>query len=129
MIENRTFEQGMRRANKAEEKQNMKLARDRATAKGRGRGRGRGNRYMQEARPLQPSVERKGETKFHSANEKTLRETGSRTPPHLRGIGKGISQIKDGHSVKETAQGKGQLPESMKARLAVLDDDDDYFTI
>lgn len=127
MIENRTFEQGMRRANKAEERQNLKLARDRATV--RARGRGRGNKSTQEGRPLQPSVERRGETNFHSANEQKLREMGSRTPPHLKGIGKGRSQTNDGHGVEKSAQGRDQLPNNMKARLAALDDDDDYFTI
>lgn len=95
----------MRRANKAEDRR----ARDRA--KPSGMGRGRGAKSTQDPRPLQSSVEHKG---------------GRRTPPHLRGVG---SRPKNVHGVQGTSQGKSQLPDSMKARLTALDDDDDYFTI
>lgn len=127
MVENRTFEQSMRRANKAEEKRNLKLASGRAKASGRGRGCGNG--HTPGSRPLQPSVERKRETKFHSANEQQVREMSNPTPPHLRAIGKGSSQTDEGRLPEHTAKGKGPLPNSMKARLAALDDDDEYFTI
>jgi len=86
IVENRTFEQGMQRGNKAEEKQKSKLARDRAMGS-------------------------------------------SRTPPHLRGIGKDSSQTDDGRGAEDTYKGGGPLPDSMNARLAALNDDDDYFTI
>lgn len=125
MIEKRTFDQGMRRANKAEAIKNHTLNLTKNNTKAGRRGRGRGNSRTQEARLSQPSAQGKGERKFHSANEKLLLEMENRTSPSMNS-----GSLVNDHDAQDTAKGNGPLPDSMKARLAALyDDEDDYFTI
>jgi len=122
----------MRRANKAEEKRNRQNATNRSRG-GRGggqRGGALGSGYAQDFPPLRPSVERKGDVKFHAANEAKLREMANRTPPHLRVINKKESKGKaadDGDD--ETEGGVPLLDQNTAARLAALDDIDEYFLI
>ena len=134
MTEKRTFEQGMRRADRVEEKRNGKFTKGKASGGGRGRGRGGrvlGSGYEQDFPPLKPPVvERKGEVKFHAANEQKMREISDRnpTPPHLRTVtnkqkpkGKGTKDDED----HEEGGGVPVLDRKTAARLAALDDDDD----
>lgn len=133
MHSDKVFEQGMRRANKTEEK-----ARRGRGGGGGGRGgpggggRGRGgysansqNNYP----PLQPSLDGPGVTQFHSANGKRGREMAARggqhggyLAPYLLDGGRG--------DVKAPRKENAGLSDQMKSRLQALDDEDaDYFTI
>lgn len=124
MVEKRAFDQGMRRANKAEAIKNHTLIPTKNKTNAGGRGRGRSNGHTQGARSSRPSAQGNGETKFHSANEKLLLEMQNRTLPSMNGPD--VNDHKEQHIAKES----GPLPDSMKARLAALyDDEDDYFTI
>ena len=72
----RAFQQGLNRAVKAEEKFNRNYARSDARSRPRGDRRGgRGtNGYDEYYLAMKPSIERKGEIKYHAANEKKMRE-------------------------------------------------------
>lgn len=123
MRADKDFEQGMRRADKAEAKGRRRGGggSGRGGFGGRGRGPSYGGNAHNDFPPLQPSMEGPGVTQFHSVNEKRQREKaangssqGSYPAPQPRG-GK-----------KENVA----LSEHMKNRLKILDDeDDDYFTI
>ena len=72
MAEARAFQQGLNRALKAEEKYNRNYTRNRQRGDHLG---GKGTKAYDENSPtLKPSVERKGEIKYHAANEKKMRE-------------------------------------------------------
>ena len=72
----RAFQQGLNRAVKAEEKINRKYARSDARSRQRGdRCGGKSTTgYDEEYPALRHSIERKGEIKYHAANEKKMRE-------------------------------------------------------
>ena len=76
MAQARAFQQGLNRALKAEDKQNRNYAR--VDSRNRQRGDRRGGKYTNghdEYYPmLKPSIERKGEIKYHATNEKKMRE-------------------------------------------------------
>ena len=76
MAQARAFQQGLNRAVKAEEKYNRNYMRGEARNRQRGdRCGGKGTNGHDEGYPaLKPSVERKGEIKYHTANEKKMRE-------------------------------------------------------
>lgn len=76
MAQARAFQQGLNRAMKAEEKSNRRYASSDARSRQRGDRRGsKGtNGYDQEYPKLKPSIERKGEIKYHAANEEKMRE-------------------------------------------------------
>ena len=75
MHEARAFQQGLNRATKAEDKLNRNYARGMARNRQRDHRGGKGtNRYDEEYPALKPSIERKGEIKYHAANEKRMRE-------------------------------------------------------
>lgn len=76
MAEARAFQQGLNRAVKAEDKSNRNHARSDARNRQRGyRPGGKGTQGYDENYPtLKPSVERKGEIKYHAANEKKMKE-------------------------------------------------------
>lgn len=76
MAEARAFQQGLNRAVKAEDKSNRNHARSDARNRQRGyRLGGKGTQGYDENYPtLKPSVERKGEIKYHAANEKKMKE-------------------------------------------------------
>ena len=80
MAQAHAFQQGLNRAVKAEERSNRNYARTDARARQRGGHRG-GNgtdRYVEGHPELKPSIERKGEIKYHTANEKRMREKAAR---------------------------------------------------
>ncbi|KAL9075358.1 MAG: hypothetical protein Q9161_001735 [Pseudevernia consocians] len=76
MAQARAFQKGLNRAVKAEDRSNRSYARN--DARNRQRGDpcgGKGMNVNDENFPaLKPSIERKGEIKYHSANEKKMRE-------------------------------------------------------
>lgn len=75
MYEARTFQKGLNRATKAEDKLNRNYARGAARNRQRDHRGGKGtNGYDEEYPALKPSIERKGEIKYHAANEKRMRE-------------------------------------------------------
>ena len=75
MDEARAFRQGLNRAMKAEDKLNRNYARGVARNRQRDHRSGKGtNGYDEEYPALKPSIERKGEIKYHGANEKRMRE-------------------------------------------------------
>ena len=76
MAQARAFQQGINRAVKAEEKFNRNYARSDARSRQRGDRRGgRGTKGYDEYHPApKPSIERKGEIKYHAANEQKMRE-------------------------------------------------------
>ena len=76
MAQARAFQQGLNRALKAEDKQNRNYARADARNRQRGDHRGgKGTNGHDEGYPaLKPSIERKGEIKYHAVNEKKARE-------------------------------------------------------
>lgn len=76
MAQARAFQQGLNRALKAEDKQNRNYARGDARNRQRGDHRGgKGTNGYGEGHPaLKPSIERKGEIKYHAVNEKKARE-------------------------------------------------------
>ena len=75
MDEARAFRQGLNRAMKAEDKLNRNYARGVARNRQRDHRSGKGtNGYDEEYPALKPSIERKGEIKYHTANEKRMRE-------------------------------------------------------
>ena len=146
MKDKEAFDQGMRRAQKAEEKAEKRYSNDKKSGFG-------GSAYGETFPSLKDSVERKGEIKFHTANEKKMREMADTTnkgkdhvPPHLRGgsgeDGKEPRVWKVGDLVefgkkkeKEEAEGGVKLPEKKKLskktkkRLVDLELDEEYFTI
>lgn len=89
----------------------------------------------------------KGDINYHAANEKKMREMALNprameyTPPHLRGMSKNDSKAKQGSGKEKNLIDldgdknggvplpKASLSQQTKKRLAVLDDDHDYFTI
>ena len=76
MAQARAFQQGLNRAIKAEDKSNRNYARSEARNRQRGDHRGgRGTHgHDENYSALKPSIERKGEIKYHAANEKKMRE-------------------------------------------------------
>ena len=75
MDEARAFQKGFNRAMKAEDRLNRDYARGVARNRPRDHRGGKStNGYDEEYPALQPSIERKGEIKYHSANEKRMRE-------------------------------------------------------
>ena len=76
MAQARAFQQGLNRALKAEDKQNRNYARSDARIRQRGDHRGgKGtNGHDADYPALKPSIERKGEIKYHAINEKKARE-------------------------------------------------------
>ena len=76
MAQARAFQQGLNRALKAEDKQNRNYARSDARTRQRGDHRGgKGTNGHDGGYPaLKPSIERKGEIKYHAVNEKKARE-------------------------------------------------------
>lgn len=76
MAQARAFQQGLNRAVKAEDNTNRQYARSDARNRQRGDHRGgKGtNGYDENYPALKPSIERKGEIKYHAANEKKMRE-------------------------------------------------------
>lgn len=76
MAQARAFQQGLNRAVKAEDKSNRNYARSDARNRQRGDHRGgKGtNGYDEHYPALKPSIEGKGEIKYHAANEKKMRE-------------------------------------------------------
>lgn len=146
MHADKSFEQGMRRADKADEK-NQRRGRGGGGGYGGGyggshggRGGGRGGyagNSQNDFPSLQPSRGGPGVTQFHSANEGRGREMvardrqqGNYTPPHLRGGGNdGARGSKNGSEASKKEENV-PLPEQMKNRLKILDDDEaDYYSI
>ena len=76
MAQNRAFHQGLRRAVKAEEAFNRNYTTTNARSKVTGDHRGGKdtNGYDEEYPSLKPSIERKGEIKYHAADEKKMRK-------------------------------------------------------
>lgn len=76
MAEARAFQQGLNRAVKAEDRSNRNYARNDARNRQRGDHRGgKGTNGNDENYPARkPSIERRGEIKYHAANEKKMRE-------------------------------------------------------
>ena len=75
MAQARAFQQGLRRAVKAEESFNHKYTRGNATARRGHRQGGKGTtRYDEGYSSPENAVESKGEIKYHAANEKKMRE-------------------------------------------------------
>ena len=76
MAQARAFQQGLNRAIKAEDKSNRNYAR--SDARNRQRGDRRGGKgthgHDENSSALKPGIERKGEIKYHAANEKKMRE-------------------------------------------------------
>lgn len=124
MVEDRAFDQSMRRANKAEEKGNLKFARDRARGGRRGRGDFHGV-HKEDFPPLSPSMERKGEIKFHAANEEKMRQKGDQNGQYQ---GNGSSNKKGPNSSNKKDTGTPVQDNKTMQRLARLDDDE-YFMI
>lgn len=82
MAQARAFQQGLNRALKAEDKQIRTYARGDARNRQRGEhrgGKGTTNGHDEEYPALKPSIERKGEIKYHAANEKEMREKAAQT--------------------------------------------------
>lgn len=77
MAQARAFQQGLNRAVKAEDRFNRNYARSDARHRQRGdRGGDKGtNARDKDYQTLKSSIERKGEIKYHAANEKKTRET------------------------------------------------------
>ena len=139
MMEKRAFAQGMRRANKAEERRNTRQAKSGGRS-GRGGGgyKGSGSGYQQDIFPsLEPSVERPGEIKFHATNEQKMREMENCTPQQpskaFDAAGKnGNNKKNDDDDIEDKEEGGGVpvpvLDKKMAARLAAMDADEaDYF--
>ena len=76
LAHNRAFQQGLNRAAKAEDRINNNYARhDVKNTQRDSRHGGNGtNGYNADFPPLKPSIARKGEIKYHAANEKKMRE-------------------------------------------------------
>ena len=76
MAQARAFQQGLNRAVKAEDKFNRSYAMSDAMNRQRGNRRGGkgANAHDEKYQALKPSIERKGEIKYHAANEKKMRE-------------------------------------------------------
>ncbi len=141
MKEQQTFDQGMRRGQKAEERAEKKYSNDKKKGLGSGT-------YGEAFPSLKDSVEKKGEIKFHAANEKKMKEMtdaankgADYVPPHLR-----VGREKDGTEMRMWKEGdliefgrdqeeggvelpEKKLAEKTKKRLAELDVDEEYFTI
>ena len=117
MIEKRTNDQTMRRANRAEDRQAKDRAWNAAGSSGRNR----------PSSSLKPTGQGKGEIKFHAANEKTKMEMEENwEPPHpsVKASNTDVAVVDD------TEGGGVALPDpKMQARLAALDEMDEYFTI
>ena len=113
MKERQDFEASLRRANRAEDKKNSNFG-------NHSRGRGRGGRPRGGYRP---SVERKGEIKYHNANEQKLKEMSSNGGHGSRGGGNSGDSKKKGKGGGETA-----VDPYMEERLRRLDEDE-YFMI
>ena len=135
------FEQGMKRGQKADERAEKKYSIDQLKDFDSGA-------YSEAFPSLKESVEKKGEIKFHAANEKKMKEMTDATnngvdyvPPHLRGgwkeDGKEMRMWKEGDLIefsKDKEEGGVKLPENKlaektKKRLAELEVDEEYFTI
>ena len=81
MAQAQAFQQGLRRAVKAEEGFNRNYTRDNATARQKHRQGGKGTTGSDEGyHPPKTGVERKGEIKYHAANEKKMREKAAQEP-------------------------------------------------
>lgn len=122
MMEDRAFDQSMRRANKAEEKENLKFARDRARG---GRG-GRGNfhgLHKEDFPPLSSFVDRKGDIKYHAANEEKMRQKGDQNGRYQ---GNNSSSKKGPNNSNKEDGGAPVQDKKMTERLARLEDDE-YF--
>ena len=76
MAQNRAFQQGLNRAAKAEDRANRNYAKNDTRNKQRDNRQSgkRTNGYDAGYSTLKPSIERKGEIKYHAANEKKMRE-------------------------------------------------------
>ena len=76
MAQNRAFQQGLNRAAKAEDRANRNYGRNDTRNKQRDNRQSgkRANGYDANYPTLKPSIERKGEIKYHAANEKKMRE-------------------------------------------------------
>ena len=75
MAQARAFQQGLKRAEKAEEAFNRNYTRDNATARKTHRQSGKGTTgYDEGYSSLKTGGDRKGEIKYHAANEKKMRE-------------------------------------------------------
>lgn len=129
MRSDKVFEQGMRRADKVEEKSRRGRGGGGGSGRGGYGGRGGGSSSQNGFPPLQPSRGGPGVTQFHNQNKKRQREKAPNggqqkgfVAPHQRGGGKQI--------VKGPKKEDVPLPEQMKNRLKILEDEDaDYFTI
>lgn len=122
MMENRSFDQGMRRAQKAEDKKTEKRAKDNLRG---GRGGGRGCNYDRSNNfpPFRPFVESNGATNEQKMRDKSLSgeapfSAKSAISPHPRGAS---------HSSSKT-RATTKPDKKIMERLAALDDDE-YFTI
>ena len=148
MRDKEAFDQGMRRAQKAEDKAEKRYANEKKNGFG-------SSAYRDAFPPLKDSVERKGEIKFHAANEKRMKEMTDTTnegkyyvPPHPRGglgedgkeprVWKVGDLMEFGKEKKKEAEGGVKLPEKLpekklskktKKRLVDLELDEEYFTI
>ena len=79
MAQARDFQQGLNRAVKAEEKFNRDYERTDARSTWRDHRSGKGtNGYDKDSSSMKPSVQRKGEIKYHAANEKKMRKKAAR---------------------------------------------------
>ena len=121
MIDKRTFDQGMKKAYRAEDRREKNYARNaRGGAKDGAFKNGRTNEGLREIN-------------FHTANEQTLRKLGD---PKIGALnGKKVENKKDPRAQNtsdtdhETGGGVPILESGTAARLAALDEIDDYFTI
>ncbi|KAK4693160.1 hypothetical protein P7C71_g4189, partial [Lecanoromycetidae sp. Uapishka_2] len=122
MRADKEFEQGMRRAEKAEEKarrvRSVGGGPGRGGYAGRGGGSGYGGQNQSNFSPMQAASGGQGVTQFHAANEKRQREKVA-----------GGSQWGGKQDAKGAKKEDVPLSEQMKNRLKILDDEDDYFTI
>ena len=129
MKEQQETEQALRRANKAEDKRNVQYAKDRAMGGHGGRGRENARTPSQSSAffssmQQQPSMERKGEIKFHAANEQKLREMKSGDP----GGSKKYKTADAGDGRKKHNSKAPVQDAKMAERLSRLDEDE-YFMI
>ena len=119
MHEARTLQQGLNRATKAEDKLNRNYARGVARNRQRDHRGGKGtNGYDEEYPALKPSIERKGEIKYHAANEKRMREKAAQESADDDHDGWGWIGEADGKTVVKENAGATQPPRNQTSSIA-----------
>ena len=119
MHEARTFQQGLNRAMKVEDKSNRNYARGVARNRQRGGRGGKGTKeYNEEYPALKPSIERKGEIKYHAANEKRMREKAAKESDDDDNGGWGWIGEADGKAVVKENAGATKRPGNQNRSIA-----------